>query len=285
MNWNVFSGFTWYEMWSPITFIVIALVSVIYAKKIMHSSNYKVTKKQMAYYYTAAVLFYIVKGSPFKVAADSFAFSAHVIEVMTVLFIVLPLFILSMPPQWIRQYFWNHRLKFTIKLLGHPWMAALLFNGALTVYFAPPIFNLIQQSTVLSISSQVFLVFTGFLMWWTIIMPLPEISKFSYFTRVAYIFLNSVLLMPIGIFLLIGITEEHYTLYTAVAGEMFPSLSAVYDQQLGGGILKVIQLTSYGIALFCLIGNWSKKEDEREGQIDDENIRVVQGVVIHLPKK
>lgn len=164
-------------------------------------------------------------------------------------------------------------------------MAALLFNGALTVYFAPPLFNVIQQSVILSIISQIFLIFTGFLMWWTIIMPLPEISKFSYFTRVAYIFLNSVLLMPIGIFLLIGITEAHYTLYTAVAGELFPSLSAVYDQQLGGGILKVIQLTSYGIALFCLIGNWSKKEDEREGQIDDENIRVVQGVVIHLPKK
>lgn len=116
-------------------------------------------------------------------------------------------------------------------------------------------------------------------------MPLPEISKFSYFTRVAYIFLNSVLLMPIGIFLLIGITEAHYPLYAEAAGQLLPSLTAVYDQQLAGGILKAIQLTSYGIALFYLIGNWSRKEDEMEGQIDDENIRVVQGVVIHLPKK
>ena len=285
MNFDVFSSFTWYELWSPITFAVIALSSVIYAKKIIHSSNYNVTKKQMAYFYTAAVSLYIVKGSPLKIASEHFSFSAHVIEVMTVLFIVLPLFILSMPPQWARQYFWNHKLKFTIKLLGHPWMAALLFNGALTAYFAPQIFNYIQQSPVFSIISQAFLLITGFLMWWTIIMPLPEISKFSYFTRVAYIFLNAVLLMPIGIFLLVGISEAHYPLYAAVAGELIPSLSAVYDQQLGGGILKAIQLTSYGIALFYLIGNWSKKEDEREGQIDDENIRVVQGVVIHLPKK
>ncbi|RWR05992.1 cytochrome c oxidase assembly protein [Siminovitchia fortis] len=285
MNFDVFSSFTWYELWSPITFTVIALSSVIYAKKIIHSSNYNVTKKQMAYFYTAALSLYIVKGSPLKIAADYFSFSAHVIEVMTVLFIVLPLFILSMPPQWARQYFWNHRLKFTIKLLGHPWMAALLFNGALTAYFAPQLFNIIQQSPVLSVISQIFLIITGFLMWWTIIMPLPEISKFSYFTRVAYIFLNSVLLMPIGIFLLVGISESHYPVYAAVAGDLLPSLTAVYDQQLGGGILKAIQLTSYGIALFCLIGNWSKKEDEREGQIDDENIRVVQGVVIHLPKK
>ncbi|VEF47374.1 cytochrome c oxidase assembly factor ctaG [Bacillus freudenreichii] len=285
MDLDVFSNYAWYEMWSPITFLMIALASFIYAKNIIHDSNYKVTGKQMAYFYVAATSLYIVKGSPLKIAADHFSFSAHVLELMTVLFIVLPLFILSLPSQWARQYFWNHRLKFTLKLLGHPWMAALLFNGALTAYFVPEIFNIIQQSAALSFISQIFLLITGFLMWWTIIMPLPEISKFSYFTRVAYIFLNAVLLMPIGIFLLIGISTAHYPIYAEVAGQLLPSITAVYDQQLGGGILKAVQLTSYGIALFYLIVNWSKKEDELEGKIDDENIRIVRGVVIHLPKK
>lgn len=285
MDLNVFSVYTWYEMWSPITFLVIALASFIYAKKVVYASTYRIAGKHMAYLYMAAISLYVVKGSPLKIAADHFSFSAHVFEIMSVLFIVLPLFILSLPPQWARQYFWNHRLKITLKLLGHPWMAALLFNGTLTVYFAPKIFNMIQQSAALSMISQIFLLITGFLMWWTIIMPVPEISKFSYFTRVAYIFLNAILLMPIGIFLLIGISVQHYPMYAEVAGQLLPSMTAIYDQQLGGGVLKAVQLASYGIALFYLIVNWSKKEDEREGQIDDENIRIVQGVVIHLPKK
>lgn len=285
MNTSVLSGYSWLELWSPVTFAAVVLISFVYYKKLIVSSRYVVTKRQIAYFLIAAFFFYIVKGSPVKVIADKFLFSAHVFEIMALLFIVLPLFILSMPSEWARKYFWNHRLKFTIKLFGHPWMAALLFNGALTVYFVPGFFNIIHESLFLTILSQLFLFFTGFLMWWTIIMPLPEISRFSYFTRVAYIFLNAILLMPIGIFLLIVISRVHYPVYEATATQFIPSMTAVYDQQLGGGLLKAIQLVSYGIALFYLVKNWSRKEDEKEGQVDDENIRVVQGVVIHLPKK
>ncbi|WP_340084929.1 cytochrome c oxidase assembly protein [Siminovitchia sp. FSL H7-0308] len=285
MNTTILSGYSWLELWSPVTFVAVVLLSFLYYKKVASSSRYVVTKRQVTYFFIAAFIFYIVKGSPVKVIADTFLFSAHVFEIMALLFIVLPLLILSMPAEWARKYFWNHRLKFAIKLFGHPWMAALLFNGALTVYFVPRFFNIVHESLLLSIISQLFLMFMGFLMWWTIIMPLPEISKFSYFTRVAYIFLNAVLLMPIGIYLLIIIHQVHYPIYEATATQFIPSITAVYDQQLGGGLLKAIQLASYGIALFYLVKNWSRKEDEQEGQVDDENIRVVQGVVIHLPKK
>jgi len=91
--------------------------------------------------------------------------------------------------------------------------------------------------------------------------------------------------MPIGIFLLIVISQVHYPAYEATASQFIPSMTAVYDQQLGGGLLKAIQLLSYGIALFYLVKNWGRKEDENEGNVDDEHIRIVQGVVIHLPKK
>ena len=285
MNVSILSGYSWLELWSPVTFAAVVLLSIIYYKRMVVSSRYVVTKRQITYLYIAAAFLYIVKGSPLKVIADKFLFSAHVFEIMALLFIVLPLFILSMPAEWARKYFWNHRLKLAIKIFGHPWMAALLFNGALTAYFVPRFFNIIHESLLLTTISQLFLVFTGFLMWWTIIMPLPEINQFSYFTRVAYIFLNAILLMPIGIFLLIVISQVHYPVYEATATRFIPSMTAVYDQQLGGGLLKAIQLVSYVIALFYLVKNWSRKEDEKEGQVEDENIRVVQGVVIHLPKK
>lgn len=254
-------------------------------KHIVNSKRYRVTHKQVRYFFSAALIFYLIKGSPLKVIADDYLFSAHIVELMMLLFAVLPLLILSMPTEWIRKYFWHHRMKIAIKLFGHPWVTAIIFNGALSAYFIPQVFNTIQQSFLLSFFSHTLLFITGFLMWWTVIIPLPEVSKFSYFARVAYVFLNSVLLMPIGIFLLIAIGQVHYPVYEAVATEIFPSMTAVYDQQLGGGFLKAIQLTSYGIALFYLIFNWSKKEDEKEGQVDDENIRVVQGIVIHLPER
>lgn len=285
MSFDFYSNYTWYELWGPFTFIAVALISYLYVKHIVISKRYQVTNTQIQYFFSAAVIFYLIKGSPFKVIADNYLFSAHITELMMLLFAVIPLLILSMPTELLRKYFWHHRMKNAIKLFGHPWLTALLFNGALSAYFVPAVFNTVQQSMLLTFVSHTVLILTAFLMWWTVIIPLPEVSNFSYFVRVAYVFLNSVLLMPIGVFLLIVISQAHYPFYEAVATEIFPSMNAVYDQQLGGGLLKAIQLTSYGIALFYLIINWSKKEEEKEGQVDDENIRVVQGVVIHLPER
>lgn len=285
MNLDVFSGYAWYELWRPVPTVLLLLFIYFYMKRFANNPSYGVTRNQMFYFFLAVFSLFLVKVTPLKVIADHYLLSGHVFEVMTVLFIALPLFILSIPPKWARQFFWNHRLKITIKVMAHPWMAALLFNGALTVYFTPQFFNMVQESTVLMIITHVFLVATGFLMWWTITMPLPDITQFTYFARVAYVFLNAVLLMPIGIYLLVITSQSHYPVYEAAAMQFLPSLTAIYDQQLSGGILKAIQLASYGFALFYLIGNWGKQEDAKEGEIDDKNIRIVQGVVIHLPKK
>lgn len=92
------------------------------------------------------------------------------------------------------------------------------------------------------------------------------------------------LLMPIGIFLLV-IQKAHYPVYETVAGELFPGLTAVYDQQLAGGFLKIIQLTSYTIALLKIVMAWGRKEEEKEGEVGDKNIRVVQGIPIRLNNK
>ncbi len=71
-------------------------------------------------------------------------------------------------------------------------------------------------------------------------------------------------------------------MYIDVAGELITGFTAVYDQQAAGGILKITQLASYSYALLIIAIKWGRLEEEREGQVDEENIRYVRGVVIHL---
>src|SRR5690606_32971271 len=120
-------------------------------------------------------------------------------------------------------------------------------------------------------------------MWWVIIHPVPEIKGFNYLMRAAYIFLASVALFPIGFFYVI-IQEAHFPAYIHVAKDIIPALTPIYDQQLAGGILKVIQLATYCIALLFILLKWGKQEQAREGQVDEEHIKYVRGVVIHLDK-
>jgi len=162
LNTSILSGYSWWDLWSPMTFAVVVLFSVLYYKKMVVSSRYSATGKQIACFFIAAFFFYIVKGSPVKIIADTYLFSAHVVEIMSLLFIILPLLILSIPAEWARQYVWNHRLKFAIRLFGHPWLAALLFNGALSTYFVPDIFNVVHDNVLFSALSQLFLLVTGF---------------------------------------------------------------------------------------------------------------------------
>src|SRR5699024_2898931 len=181
------------------------------------------------------------------------------------------------------KYFWHHRTKFLIGVFGRPWLTAILFNGLVTIYFIPPVFNTIKGNVILMFISQAILIINAFLMWWVIIAPLPEISRFPYLTRAAYIFFASLLLMPIGFFHLI-IQKDHYPFYVAVQGDLIPVITAIYDQQIAGGILKVMQLSSYTIALLFIVSKWGRQSDKQEGQVVEENIRYVRGVVIHLDK-
>src|SRR5699024_3355709 len=92
------------------------------------------------------------------------------------------------------------------------------------------------------------------------------------------------ILFPIVFFYVI-IQNEFFPMYVETAGTFIPAFTAVYDQQAAGGILKIIQLASYAVALLVILFKWGKIEEDREGTIDDENIRYVRGVVVPLDKK
>lgn len=277
----LFSNFSWYELWGPLYLVFCGLLSYWYFKRVVFFHRLTITTTHINCFMSAVVLLYLIKGSPLAVIAKHYLFSAHILQLSVLFFAIIPLFILGLPTSFLRQYFWHYRTRLFMGMLAYPWVNVFLFNGIVTVYLLPPVFNTIQESVLLTLISQVVLMLVAFLMWWVIISPIPEVSHIPYLSRIVYIFFASILLMPIGIFLLI-IQKEHYHVYAAVAGDLIPFMTAIYDQQLAGGILKVVQLTSYVFALLKIVLTWGKEEDEKEGQVDDENVRVVQGVVIYL---
>ncbi|GGK02101.1 hypothetical protein GCM10007063_25450 [Lentibacillus kapialis] len=275
------ADYAWYELVSPITLVTAVLLCYWYGRTIIKSPHYNVTSKHKTYFFTAIILFYLVEGSPFALAADDYLVSALVFQLSTMAFVVVPLFILSLPKRYLKVFFWHHKRSHIAKFLfAHPWPLAVLFNGLVTVFLIPSVFNAVTGNTLLQFLYEVLLVTFAFLTWWIIIQPLKEISDHSYFMRVAYVFFTALFLMPIGIFLLV-IQDPLYPAYTAVSGQLLPALTAVYDQQLAGGVLKFLQLSSYSVALFYLLKMWGLQEEENEGNVD-EDTRVVQGVVIKL---
>lgn len=278
---SLFTNHAWYELVGPVSLIVAVMLCYWYTNTIIKSSHYNATSTQKTYFFTAVSLFYLVEGTPFAVIADHYLFSALSLQISVMSFVVMPLFILSLPKQYLSVFFWHHkRSKIAKQLFAHPWPLAIAFNGLVTIFFIPSFFNIIHDIMFLQFFCEVLLITLAFLTWWIIIQPSKEISDHSYFMRAAYVFFTALFLMPIGIFLLV-VQDPHYTSYTLVSGELIPVLTAVYDQQLAGGLLKFLQLTSYSIALYYVLKMWGLREEENEGKVD-EDTRVVQGIVIKL---
>lgn len=287
MNTSVFdyllAHHSFYALFKLHWVILLLGLVVLYVQKVAKSPLYPVASKQKYYFYVAIVLLFICKATPIDVIANHYLFSMYTLQLSITYFVVIPLLLLSIPTNVLRQYIWNHRTKFTLTFLAHPWLSLIMFNGILSIYFLPTVFNAVHTHVIFVYIVQIVLFITATFMWWVIIQPIPELKNLEHLTRALYIFLASVLLFPIGFFYVI-VQKEMLSVYIPVAGAMIPSLTSIYDQQAAGGVLKLIQLTSYAIALLVILLKWGKQEEEKEGTVDEENVRYVRGVVIHLGK-
>lgn len=253
----------------------------LYLRKIVFSKKYKVTASQVIYFFIAIILLISLKASPVDVIGKYYLFSAHVLQLSFIFFISIPLLILSLPRDFFRQLIWNHRTRFFVTILSHPWLSLVTFNGLLSLYLLPPIYNFVQSYVILHVLAQFVLLITAVFMWVVIIKPVPELNSVNHLLRAAYIFFASLLLMPIGFYFVL-VEKVHFPLYFAAEGIITPLLTSIYDQQLAGGILKITQMFSYAFALLYLTLEWGRREMEKQGTIDEKNIRYVRGVVIHL---
>jgi len=111
----------------------------------------------------------------------------------------------------------------------------------------------------------VFLI-SAFMLWFPVFCPLPEYNRMSELKRMAYIFLNGVLLTP-ACALIIFAKAPMYAMYAAVP-ESLLLLPMLDDQQLGGVIMKIVQEIVYGIALGYTFFRWYRRERKRDEEED-----------------
>ncbi|HLR15845.1 MAG TPA: cytochrome c oxidase assembly protein [Bacillota bacterium] len=272
-----------FEIWGPLWFGIICLLIYAYNRYILHSPEYELQSSQVKFFYTGVILLYILQGSPFTIIADHYLFSAHMVQISVSYFVVVPLIIVGLPFKWFKKYAWNYKLRTFIKIAGHPWVTLAVFNILFTVYFVPTIFNVIHGNVVLSTFYQLLMFLYGFFMWWSIMNPVRRVNELGPLVRIAYVFFASLALMPIGFFFLL-VPTAHYSVFQATAGEIFPLMTAVYDQQLSGGILKIVQLSSFSIVMFKIVKSWVWREED-EGHAYNKNVRVVQGIAIQKDDK
>ncbi|MFH5187207.1 cytochrome c oxidase assembly protein [Paenibacillus sp. TAB 01] len=258
------------ELWGPAVLLVIVIIGWLYAMairkwRLQFPESEPVKRKQELYFYTGLLLYYIAEGSPLSYYGHHFSFSAHMLQ-QSILYLIMPSFILLGTPGWMLRPLLKHKVMDKLmRFVTSPLVSLFTFNMIFSFYHIPIIMDTLMANELLHNIYNTLFLLAAFQMWFPVFTPLPEYNRMSELWKMAYIFVNGILLTP-ACALIIFAGEPMYASYEHVS-EQFLFMSVLNDQQLGGVIMKIVQEIVYGIALAYTFFRWyrmERKKDEEE---------------------
>lgn len=192
-----------------------------------------VTRRQKTLFVGGVVLMVAVSSYPIHDIGEQSLFMFHMVEHLVLALVVPPLILLG-TPWWLLRALLRPVLP-VVKILTKPFVALFLFNATLGLLHAPGIVELMLTNEFFHFAAHFAVWFTGFLMWWPVLGPIPDTPKLAPFHAMGYLFLQSLVPTVPASFLTLG-DQPLYKIY-----ETFPRLwgiSAHTDQVLAGFIMK-----------------------------------------------
>lgn len=253
------------ELWSPgVLLFTIAIIAAYLAVTGSHrhrfSDSEPVPVKQKTYFILGAVIFYIAQGSPLAYYGHHFLFSAHMFQQSLLFFFVPPFMLLGLPSWFFSGVHKNASIYRVVRIFTQPLIAIFLFNMLLTAYHVPQIFDFVMMSPLWGPLFNLVLQISAFVMWFLIITPDPKLERLTPLQKMAYIIVNALLLYPIcAIIIFAG--KPLFAAYIGVP-QIFESLPTLYDQQLAGVLMKLMQEGALGFALSLTFYQWYRSENK-----------------------
>lgn len=227
-----------------------------------------VPNSKKIYFMFAIFVWNFAISSPLDLLAHEL-FSMHMFQ-MSLLFILVPPFLLLGIPDWlIRPVIEINGIRQVFKFFTKPIIILFLFNGLMSLYHVPVIFNAVMESHLLHFLAHLILLLAALCMWWPVVCPVPEWDTVKPLFKLAFIFANGFLLTPACALIMFADTVlfDHYSHMSQLA----PIIAPLNDQQLGGVIMKIMQELVYISAIGIVLSRWMK-EQRKEDQKDLEEL-------------
>jgi putative membrane protein len=263
---QVWDYFSFYDLWHPEWLGVTIIFGSMYLLAVgpfrhRFREAQPVPFRQKFLFLCGLLILYVTLGSPLYLLG-SFLFSVHMFQMALFYFVMPPLILLGTPDWFVRPLLRRQWIKKMVSILTQPLIAILLFNGMLSFYHIPWIFDSIASNNVYDTIFHTILLCTAFFMWWNITCPISEYERLSSLLKIAYIVGNGVLLYPVCA-LIIFADELVYKTYIG-APQLFSFLTPLNDQQLAGVVMKIVQETVLGTDLAHTFFQWVRKEKRKD---------------------
>ena len=300
------SIFGFRALWSPYFFIFLVVLTVLYfllTKKWRHlfEGSEPVTNREIKYFISSMVVLYIIKGSPADLLGH-ILFSVHMAQMALLLLIVAPLLIMGIP-----DFIWKKVLSVKlidkiVRLFTKPVISLLVFTVMFSLNHYPMVLDFIKMSIVLHSVFTIMVFLSAFFLWWPIVNTVESHPQLHGLKKIGYVILSAILLTP-ACSLIIFVDVPVYETYStgeawlkamalcvpagtlsglSISGpELFTNMPTLYDQQLGGIIMKVIQELIYVFVIGKIFIKWYREEQLNAEEITQKDLMARQNLKMH----
>ncbi|MDQ3756887.1 MAG: cytochrome c oxidase assembly protein [Actinomycetota bacterium] len=221
------------------------------------------SRRQVVLFCLGLLALWVHSDWPIHDISEERLLSVHMVQHTGFQLIAAPLLLVG-TPAWLLRRLVLPVLR-PLRLLARPLVAAVLFNGLVVATHWPVVVNAALESELLHFAVHTLLFGSSLLMWFPVLNlgRVPELPQLSEAGRMLYLFLQSVLpTVPASFF---TFAEKPIYRFYAEAPRAF-GLSAVDDQQLAGGLMKVYAGSILWGVIVVMFFRWYAR-DRREAEV------------------
>lgn len=211
---------------------------------------------------SAIALIFLSLNGPLHDLSDNFLFSAHMIQHMLIMLIMPPLLLLGLP-SWILTPLLRRRPVYvTARVITNPLIAFGIYNAVFAGWHFPQFYNWALVNHDVHIVQHLMFMAAATIMWWPVVNPAPELKRLNTPVRLLYLFALGIPMSIVSAIITLN-DRVMYPFYNE-APRVFPLLSPLDDQQLGGLIMWVPGAIIFWGAITIIFLRWARREERDE---------------------
>ncbi len=252
----------------PSTVIGIVGLAALYEWRAARPSTLN-PRRRLWFYSGLTVLFLGLNGWLHDLS-DSYLFSAHMVQHLLLALVVAPLLIMGTPGWMLRPALGLPGVGPVARWLTKPTHTFAIFNVVMAAWHLPPLYNTAMAHHSVHIVQHLMFLVASVLMWWPVLSPLPELPRLPYPGQMLYLFLMSIPMSIVAVY----IAYADSILYPAYStAPRIWGLSPMNDQLIGGLIMWI----PGGLFFFAIISVVFYRWQQREGVETTAGAQVVEG--------
>jgi putative membrane protein len=200
--------------------------------------------------------------------SDSYLFSAHMVQHLLLAFVVAPMLLMGVTGDMLRPLIRPAPVRRLAEWALKPTRCFAIFNVVLAGWHLPPMYNYALAHHPVHILEHLMLLAASVVMWWPVLSPLPELPRLSYPGQMLYLFLMSIPMAIVAVY--IAYSDSILFPMYASAPRIW-GISPMSDQMIGGLIMWIPGGLFFYTVMSVVFFRWNQRgaNDSQAGaQVD-----------------